>query len=302
MTESQQIIFEPIQIRFDGLDAADHKIDLAQFGKSAEGIAKIMATTAEFVATGNYKKTKRKLDFKVLIGPAKDNCITFETVMQALNEIPVYKAIFIGVGINFATDLYRLVFKFLWDLFTSSSNAEQTQEALEKKLETKYDKETISKLIDTVHKMADGLLPAAKNATRPIEISCDTIQFGDTQKNYFVKLTAADKQAIRDRDFEFTELEKFRVIISEIDMKNATCMISLQDDLKTRFKARIADPQIENANNDFGIATNSKRSVTISAKKKLDKGIIKEFIISDIDLNNSVIEQKSNDKKKRSGA
>ena len=148
-----EIKFDPIQIRFDGLDAENHKIDLAQFGKSALGISKIMATTAQFIVTGNYSQTQRRLDYKVLIGSAEDNCLTFEAVIQALNDIPVYKAIFIGVGIkvggDFLTDCYRMVFKFLWHLFTSSENSEKTQQELEKKLSEAYDKETVSKLIDT---------------------------------------------------------------------------------------------------------------------------------------------------------
>ncbi len=291
MTREQEIRFDPVHIRFDGIDAESHKIDLAQFGKAALGISKIMASTAQFVATGNYRQTQRKLDFKVLIGPAEDNCITFEAVIEAIENKDVAVAFLACGGLlaaNIITDVYRLVFKLLWNLFTSSKDSEKTQQELEQKLDGVYDKETISKLIDTVHKMADGLLPAAKNATQPINISCETLQFGDTHKNYFVKLDVSDKQAIIDRDFEFTDLEQHRVIISEIDMKNATCMVSLQDDLKRRFKARITDPQIEQANNDYGTATNSKRSVTITAKKKLDKGIVKEFIISDINLGTEI--------------
>ncbi|MCK5385301.1 MAG: hypothetical protein KAJ29_06955 [Alphaproteobacteria bacterium] len=287
MAEQQEIKFEPIQIRYDGLDAENHKIDLAQFGKSALGISKIMATTAQFVATGNYKKTQRKLDFKVLIGAAENNCITFEAVIQTIENKDAVVALFACGGLvaaNIITDIYRLVFKLLWKLFTSSDDTEEAQKELETKLLEVNDQQTVSKLIDTVHKMSDGLLPAAKNATQPINISCNTLQFGDTKKNYFVKLNASDKQAIIDREFEITDLEDHRVIISEIDMKNKTCMVSLQNDLKRRFKARITDPQISQANNDYGTATNSKRAVTITAKKKLDKGVIKEFIISDINL------------------
>jgi hypothetical protein len=298
MTDQKNIPFEPVQIRFDGLDAQNHKIDLAQFGKSALGISKIMATTAHFIATGNYRQTQKKIDYKVLIGPAKDNCITFEAVIQAIDnkDIGIALLAFGGtLAANIITDVYRLVFKLLWNLFTSSKESGKTQRELEERLSAARDKEAISKLIDTIHKMADGLLPAAKNATQPINISCETIQFGDTKKNYFVKLDASDKQAIIDRDFEFTDLENHRVIISEIDMKNATCMVSPQDDLKKRFKARITDPQIGQANNNYGIATNSKRTVTIAAKKKLDKGVIKEFIISDINLGSRVSpEQKDN--------
>jgi len=299
MSKKEEIKFEPIQIRFDGLDAENHKIDLAQFGKSALGISKIMATTAQFVATGNYRQTQRKIDYKVLIGRAEDNCITFQAFIQAIDSKDVITGLFACGGMvaaNIMTDIYKLVFKYLWSLFASKKDADEKQKELEKKLDGLIqDKENISKLIDTINKMADGLLPAAKNATQPINVSCDTIQFGDNN-NYFVKLDASDKQAIIDRDYEFTDLEEHRVIISEIDMKNATCMISLQDNLKIRFKARIVDPQIEQANNNYGTATNSKRAVTITAKKKLDKGNIKEFIISDIKLGTAISPENSHDR------
>lgn len=132
--------------------------------------------------------------------------------------------------------------------------------------------------------MSEGLLPAARQAVHPINISCETIQFGDTQKNYFLKLDDTDKQAILDRDYEFTDLADYRVIISEIDMVKSTCKVALLDELKIRFPAKITDPQITQANNNYGNATNSKKAVTITAKQKLDKGKIIEFIISDIKI------------------
>lgn len=284
-TPSTEINFEPIQIRFDGLDAEAHKIDLAQFGKAAVGISKIMATTAEFIATNNYNPKKRKLDYKVLIGSAQDNCITFEAVIQALHDIPVYKAIIIGVGINFFSDVYRLSFKLLWKLFTLSPEREKIEKELKEKLALHYDEKSVDKLIDTIHLMAEGLLPAAKNATQPINISCEIIQFGDMNKNYFIKLDADDKQAIIDREYEYSDLEDHRVLISELDWNKGTCHVSLQQDPHNRIKATITDPQVQNANNTYGAAANSKSFVSVTAKRKLFKGKLIELIISDIKSN-----------------
>jgi hypothetical protein len=285
MLNQSELKFEPIHIRFDGLDAQEHKIDLAQFGRSAVGISKIMTTIAQFTCTGNYKKSQRKLDFYVLIGSAEDNCITFETVIKALENKDIGVALLACSGMiagNLITDIYRLIFQLLWKLFSRSTEHKEIEAQLRAKLSSQYEVEKTDKLIDVIHKMAEGLLPAAKQAVQPINISCETIQFGDTNKNYFVSLDGNDKQAILDQDFELTALEDYRVNISELDWRNATCLISLQNDLKKRFKAVITDPQVKKPNNPYGAAANSMGIVIIVAKKKLYNGVLKEFIISDI--------------------
>lgn len=114
---TEEIKFDPIIIRYDGLDADDHQIGLADFGQSALGFSKIIATTAQFIATSNYRKSQRKLDFKVLIGCAKDNCISFEAIIKAAENKDLMTAglAFFGVmAANVATDLYRAVTSFLW--------------------------------------------------------------------------------------------------------------------------------------------------------------------------------------------
>jgi hypothetical protein len=269
---------ESINIRYDGRDAASHLLELSSFGKSASGISKIMSTVVDFAITSNYQQNKKNQSCKILVGSPKDNCVSFQAIIQYINQSQILSGISVFLICGLMT--------YLWGKIIGVNNEKLQKEILEelKKVNQNLDEQ---RFITTIDRMVEDLMPAAKNAVHPINISCDTISFIDNQNNYFVKLGSDEKKAINERKYDYSELEQHKVIISEIDMKKATCMVSLKDDLMRRFKAKIVDPQIQNANNDYGLATNSKAVVTITAKQKLFKGVVKEFVISDINLNYS---------------
>ena len=280
------IQFEPIRIRYDGIDAQNHQLDLSELGKSAIGISKIMSTIAQFSATGNYKKSKKKLDFRVLVGGAEDNCITFEAILTTIENHDLANAM-LAIGGIAIFESFKGIMKLFWKLVAGKPK-EETKEykdllELYKKQHIE-DQNKITRLISLVEKLSEDLRGAAIQATNPISISCDTLQFGDTNNDYFVMLDIEDREAIRTQKFDFSELETHRVLISELDMRNGTCMVSLIDDLQRRFKASITDPVISNANNAYGFAMNGKEMVTVIAKRKIYREMTKEFIISDINI------------------
>lgn len=156
------------------------------------------------------------------------------------------------------------------------------QAALMSAIEQLGRKDEVNRLLDMIDKMAVGLVPAAKQAVRPIGRTCELLSFGDG-KAYYTQLNEDDKRAINNEVFDITETNSYRVLISELDMKKYTCKVSLRDSLDTRFNARILDPQIEIPNNKYALAHAAKNIVTVKAKQKVIKGIIREFIISDIE-------------------
>jgi len=50
-----------IQIRYDGIDAEGHQIQLHLLGESMQGIARILAVSGHFAATGQYAKQLQAL-------------------------------------------------------------------------------------------------------------------------------------------------------------------------------------------------------------------------------------------------
>ena len=137
-------------------------------------------------------------------------------------------------------------------------------------------------MLEIIDNMAMGLLPAAKDAVHPIGNTCETLKFGTKLGEYHTELNIEDKKTINGPVFEVTDEQTHKVLISELDMLNFTCKVSPIEDLNSRYSARITDPQVELVNNKYAAAMAAKSIVKIRAKKKLVEGVIKEFVISDI--------------------
>lgn len=278
-----QDFFEPIIIRYDGLDAENHQVNLADFGKSAQGIAKIMATVATFTVTQNYTKGSKKLDCKITIGVAEENCYSIKAFIILVEQHPLLSATISTT----AGGVFVVVFQYIWNVLTGKKEEMKHLRAmLELSIKELSSKADNSKMLETIDKMATGLISAAKDATKPIGNSCNTLKFAtekDNKRDYIVELDIEDKRAIGGGDIEVTPEESYRVLISELDMKNFTCKVSLVDDLFTRFDAKITDPQIELPDNGYVIAMAKKSVITIKAKRKIQQETTKQFIISDIE-------------------
>lgn len=280
---ADESIFDSVLVRYDGLDATAHEIDLYEFGKSAQGIAKIIATVADFTVTGNFQANKKNLCCKVSVKETKANCFSFMAIIQQIDQSPTLTAFSGQAG----AAIFVGTLAFLWCKLTNKkAEMKALHESLNKAIEQLGRKDDSERLIATIEKMALALIPAAKNAVSPIGNTCETIKFGDS-KHYYTTIDRDDKAAIHGEEFSVTPPNEYRVLIDEFDMRKHTCKVALRDDLKTRYNARIADPEAELANNKYALAMAKKSIVTIKAKTKVFEGVIKEFTISDIQYDNT---------------
>jgi hypothetical protein len=173
---------------------------------------------------------------------------------------------------------------WVWCTLTGKKDREEMQaikSSLDLAIQQMGRREDSHRLIETIEKMALALIPAAKDAVSPIGNTCETIKFGDGKK-YFTTIDREDKAVINGEVFEVGPEQEYRVLISELDMRKRTCRVSLRDDLKMRYPAKITDPGAELANNKYALAMANKAIVTIKAKTKIVEGKIREFVVSDI--------------------
>jgi hypothetical protein len=71
-----------ITIRFDGLDAEDHEIDLFTLGESLQGLARIAGTVGHFAATQEYSRYFRSHELKVLAKEPRENCESYRVLWR----------------------------------------------------------------------------------------------------------------------------------------------------------------------------------------------------------------------------
>lgn len=262
-----------IQIRYDGLDAENHQIDLYNFGKSIQGIAKILATLATFSLTGKYEADKRNLSCKVLIQEPKANCFSILATIQAIDPSTVISTL--DKSSTLSGIAGGSVVSLLSYLFSSLSGKKV------KDMELNSNAVVQLKMLEVFEKMVVGLLPAARDVVQPIGVTCDTIKFNTKESSQSTILDSSDKVAILDNNFHVTESEFYTVIISQLDMKTHKCKVSLLEDLHRRFSAEICDPSVELPNNVYVTAMAARKSIKVKAKKKVF-ATKTEFVISDV--------------------
>ena len=79
-----------ISLRYDGLDAENHEIDLACLGESLKGFSKILATAGNFAVTQRYSKNVAGQDVKVYAKEARANCFTLDAVLNFVGQSQLF--------------------------------------------------------------------------------------------------------------------------------------------------------------------------------------------------------------------
>jgi hypothetical protein len=60
--------FEPIVLKYEGLEADHNQIDLGQLGQSIQGAARLLASAGTLVETGQYVKKAPAMSVRVVAG------------------------------------------------------------------------------------------------------------------------------------------------------------------------------------------------------------------------------------------
>ena len=150
---------ERISFRFDGLESAEHKLDLYALGESLQGLARIAAVAGHFAVTQKYSRYFSVHEVRILATEPKANCFTVTAVFEFVKQHQILSGSFGAIGVALIT-------------FVLSSNARKEQEMkhLKDSLDVAIrelgnrDTKVIESLIGVIDKMASELRPAAKQA------------------------------------------------------------------------------------------------------------------------------------------
>lgn len=261
-------------IRYDGLDADDHKIDLSQLGISLQGFARILAVIAHFSYTGSYNKQYDALSVKVFAVPT-DEHHCFE-VKAWISKVVGSENLWSGTGGGLLVALINYLF--------GRRRAEEMKylnEALKQSMG--QNAENNKMLIATIERLVEGLKPSAKQALSPIGETCKSISIhkGDVSVSSFDENTKS-----RFYDELVNKIEnsrRFSGIISEMDMETGTCKVLLDSsETGRRTNAVISDPIGKRPGNPYVLAMSQGARIAFIAKPEVDAdGDVVRLHISD---------------------
>ena len=268
-----------LTIRFDGLDAEDHEIDLFAFGESMQGIARIAGTIGHLVATQEYSRYFRSHELKVLAKEPRENCFSVDIVFEFVKQHQILDGTFPAAltGLiawllhraskknDAAPDLQKMLVDLVRHLAAQNTNQE-------------------NRLIGILESMVHDLRPSVRKAFAPIGTTCRTLTVIAPQRTDIYD--DADKAAlfISDRD-ELTELLDWVVLITELDLERGSCkarLVNEPDD--RRISAIVTDPLLKQVNNPYSLAMAAGEPLPVKAKALIQDGIIKKLYISDVGI------------------
>lgn len=276
MTESAAVI-APITIRYDGLDASHHEIEIAAFAKSVKGLGRIISVSANFAATQQYVQHADAMQVRVMVKPPKPNCVTVQAVIQWVNQSQLASNIVGG-----------LVVLLVSYVIARASRQHTEMKLLKESLETAIkelgnrDSAVIGRLLDTVDKMADSLRSSAKEAVAPIGRTAQTVTVGGVPSVKDVVIGTAERDAIEATDpTDILPEQIYEVVFTEMNLDRSTARLHLASDEEARFAAEITDPAIAVPNNAYANAFAAKNPLKVKAKATVRDGIIDKLHISD---------------------
>ena len=268
-----------LTIRFDGLDAEDHRIDLFAFGESMQGMARVAGTIGHLVATLEYSQYFRSHELEVLAKEPRENCFSIDIVFEFVKQHQILAGTFPAAltGLiawllhrstkkdNIAPELQKLLIDLVRDLAAHNSNQE-------------------NRLLGILESMVDDLRPSVRKAFVPIGVSCRTLTVIAPQRTDVYDESDKASLLMSDTD-ELTDVLDWVVLITELDLERGTCKARLVCEPEDRrISSIVTDPLLKQANNPYSLTMAAGEHLPVKAKALIQEGNIMKLYISDVGI------------------
>lgn len=277
-TIGAEIYGEAIIIRFDGLEAEGHKIDMNLLADSMKGLARIVGVSGNFAATGKVVYHRDAFSLKVLASPPESHCFEFLVWLKWINENPLITTIAGGMVVSLVAYICK---KAAGD----KEEMKQLRGALDEAIRElgHRDESVVNRLLTTIDRMADSLRPAVKQAVAPLGETASKLTISDQARSRGISLGSAEKAAIlSDAPIEVGKEEAYLLRITELDMETGSCKVALATEEENRVSAKITDPVFSLPNNVYVLAMATQNYITVKAKPTLRDGELERLFISDM--------------------
>lgn len=263
-------------IRYDGLDAAEHKIELSDLSESLHGISRLVTVNANFAETLKYVKHTPSLNVRVYAGVPEEKCFQLWIYLQHVAQQPLFEG---SGGLLLVESLHYCIDKWSAKAKEMEAMKDALLEAI-RQLGHRNEADT-SRFLDTIERMSNDLRGSVRQAVQPIGRTAETITFGWNDRKTVVD--AQKRQAIiGDMEIELLPPKVFTIYISEADIESRHCKVSFDAEHGQRFKGVIQDPAFQGKSDPYTLAMHKRESLRVLAKSEIntDGDLVKLHILT----------------------
>ena len=276
--------FLPIVIRYDGLDADGHLIELGLLGQSIQGASRLLGSAGSIAITGQYAKQSKALSVRILAGQPRAHCWELPAIIAtilpaAAPMLPIFKEAATVAATKAVTGVANYAISKIGG---RNKEAEMARDIAIKALEEMG--HTSRATVEAIERVALGQRPAIKLFVSPVGESCANARIGDPIYGAISVDVATRERIDAPEPAEIRETADYEILISEFDLKNHSCKFSLreQDNPNDRFSGEITDPIARTPHNPYSSALDNQRWLWVRAKAEIKDGELEKLYISDL--------------------
>lgn len=265
-----------IRIKYDGLDADRHEVDMRLFGRSLIGIDKIISDQIIFLTENRLPKQRERAPLLIRAQPpVEGSAEVFGALAPMAGALPlVWDFLTAGSG----EFLWRSV---SWVLDYHAGRKDRAEHNLDvmanllreqEKARAKSDARWHDQLAgwrDGMFDLVKHLHGPAKNAVAPLGQSVERMQIGNGEavgEEFDEPIAAAIRYA---GDAEVSDLEQMILRVDGFQHHNKTLKIERPDSPGTYMSADVRDPAFEQTPNIYTQAAEQKAQLVVTGKRVL---------------------------------
>lgn len=278
MATIDDVLGGPITIRYDGLDAERHEIEMSALADSLKGLSRIIAVAGNFAATEKFVQHKDAWNVKVVVKPPEAHCFEVYAWVKWASENPLISTAVGGLTVVLVSYIFKRA-------AGQREEMRQLRGALDQAIKElgSRDQTVVDRLLGTVDRMADALRPSAKQAVAPLGTTARSLTISEGTTGKTVSIGEPEKDAmIAELPSEIGKEKTLTVLLSELDMETGACRWASPGDPENRTIGKITDPILSLPNNPYALALAAKMPIRVRAKAATRDGEITHLYISDI--------------------
>jgi hypothetical protein len=236
-----------IPIKYQGLDADRHEIEIVALGHSLQGAGKLIKAAGGAV----LPRQRSSARLRVVAKSSHPSCYDILALLIVVQPV----------------------------LPLLEPAAKRAIEAI-----VNYAIARFSKKSDDADRIADVAKTKSKPAVRqfiaPVGDTCLTVMIGH-EENGAILFNQGDREAIESDIPEIGDEDSFEILITELDLQNQTCKFNLREESEDkRYAGVITDPTIVMPNNPYSLALSQKRWIKVRGKEEIKEGGMARLYIS----------------------
>lgn len=279
--QAQDVLYpEPIIIRYEGLDAERHQVDLALLGQSLQGASRLIGVSTHITLTGQYVRQSRAFSVRVLAGQPVDGC--YQVPIYLVGVAP-FLPLLSDAGRQFGKRAVEATVNFILSkLGGKESEAIMAMETAQQAIQANRDVTLKAMdLVQSLTKAGEDQLPAARSYAAPIGPSAKTATIGEPKTAFVVDQTVRERLDEKPGE-TIGPTQAYTVQVSELDVVSGSCKVALELDGPTsRLDCDIADPVVKNPHSPYSEALDSQGWIKVMAKPHIRYGNVVKLTISD---------------------